>query len=442
MSNLYSFYNQLTNLGVLSKTNVDIHSGATLNAVADTYYLLNTDNNSIIVTLPSNATNGDVIGFSDYKGTFSTNSVTVRAAGTDTVLDNAQTEIVLDKDFRMIELIYWDNVWSLAKGEYVLGPDVTASDLIDGFPISSVVPQLADKVLIQDVSSSDSLKTVTITSLKEVIDGLDNFTDTKYSTGFNFSKPSVAFLARGSETHLNIILKTKGVGSVFTSIPDGTAIGGNLRGEYSIDFGLFREQANQVASGLNSVLFGTSNTSSGDYSLTVGGQYNISSGDYSVALGKAANTNNVYGKYAFSSGYENQVGDVQHINQVFRNVVSNNSLNYLTSDSNNTISANNTVALSANGSITVNFVAQAHSADNTKLKTWNGVVSVYKHSNDTDVTVVKQVFNSYALLGDPLWSLDFVADVDINSGCFTFVNNDVLEDVVVAVNIYGLESSF
>lgn len=458
MANLYSFYNQLSDLGVLSKTNLDIHSDATLTALENTHYLLNTELNTIILTLPDTPTNGDVVGFSDYKGFFGTNSVTVNVSAGQTIVNSVDTQVILDRNYQLVEFAYWDGIWSLTKGESLIDIGVDIFDLLNGVSIPTALLQLTDNIFIQDSSDSDNLKSVTVAELEELISGLNNFVETKYNTGVNLNNPAVSLIAQGNETNLSIIFKPKGNGSLLASIPDG-ATEGNTRGIQSVDWQLVRGTNTEVASGnysvlaggnsntasgdYSSVLGGNSNIASGDYSSTLGGDSNIASGDYSVAAGLSADTSSVYGKYAFSSGVELVSGDAQFITQVFRNKVLTNSVTPLTSDSSDTAVANNSLFLRQNGIITVNFVAQAHTLDNVKLKSWNGVISLFKTNTDTEVTVIKQVFNSFDLLGtDNTWELDFIKDVSGSFGYFTFVNTGTVEDVIVTATVYGVESMF
>jgi len=85
--------------------------------------------------------------------------------------------------------------------------------------------------------------------------------------------------------NLDIILDTKGNGSLERNIPDQTNIGGNSRGKYAIDLQKTRSNNFNVASGDYSVILGgDSNTSNGFYSTT-GGQSNYNSGDHSFTSG-------------------------------------------------------------------------------------------------------------------------------------------------------------
>lgn len=74
------------------------------------------------------------------------------------------------------------------------------------------------------------------------------------------------------------------------SIPDGTATGGNARGNYAVDLQTSRTAANQVASNqFASILGGERNVASGGYSIAIGGRLNQATGTSSVAAGDNSN---------------------------------------------------------------------------------------------------------------------------------------------------------
>ena len=50
-------------------------------------------------------------------------------------------------------------------------------------------------------------------------------------------------------TNSNIAIVPNGTGAIVASIPDGTTVGGNARGQYAVDLQRVRYNANQVASG-------------------------------------------------------------------------------------------------------------------------------------------------------------------------------------------------
>jgi hypothetical protein len=136
----------------------------------------------------------------------------------------------------------------------------------------------------------------------------------------------------------NVVIQPKGYGYIATSLPDGTATGGNARGLYAVDFQLSRGSATQVAAGQNSVLFGNGNTIdtfganavigggfnnsvSGNYSIICGGLTNSISRGYSVISGGANNTCNSIGDYGVIAGGErNSAGVYGAVTGGLRNV--------------------------------------------------------------------------------------------------------------------------
>ena len=123
-----------------------------------------------------------------------------------------------------------------------------------------------------------------------------------------------------STTNANLVIAPNGTGALIASIPDGTATGGNARGDDAVDLQIIRGAATNVASGNYSVISGgQSNTASSVHSTisggqsntastnthatVVGGQSNVSSGQNSVSGG---NQNIVSGYSSVAFGESNQ----------------------------------------------------------------------------------------------------------------------------------------
>lgn len=82
-----------------------------------------------------------------------------------------------------------------------------------------------------------------------------------------------------SSTQYALVLAPDASGSLIGQVPDGTATGGNARGNYSTDFQRFRTSGAHVASGTYSTLGGGGqNTASGSLSVVGGGVLNTASG--------------------------------------------------------------------------------------------------------------------------------------------------------------------
>ena len=154
-----------------------------------------------------------------------------------------------------------------------------------------------------------------------------NLTESNYL--FN-SRYGVKLLARNeAQTDVDFVLSPKGNGGILAQQPDGTATGGNIRGQKAVDLQMQRASASQVASGqyataignantasqISSTAIGSQNTSSSIGSTAIGwlntasglistalGYDNFATGEYSTALGWANTTS---GKKSFASGYNN-----------------------------------------------------------------------------------------------------------------------------------------
>ena len=74
---------------------------------------------------------------------------------------------------------------------------------------------------------------------------------TVHTEGNSTQATSVIYAGTGS-----LALVPSGSGAIVASVPDGTAVGGNARGEYAVDLQRVRTDANQVASSNHSVILG------------------------------------------------------------------------------------------------------------------------------------------------------------------------------------------
>ena len=76
---------------------------------------------------------------------------------------------------------------------------------------------------------------------------------------------------RADTTNANLVIAPNGTGALIASIPDGTATGGNARGNNAVDLQMARSNAAQVVSGSYSmILAGASNKVTKDYSISGG----------------------------------------------------------------------------------------------------------------------------------------------------------------------------
>jgi hypothetical protein len=124
--------------------------------------------------------------------------------------------------------------------------------------------------------------------------GLTYFTESRTTSSPNATIPVHQLAATGTEADIDLAITPKGEGALVTDIPDGTATGGNKRGQNAVDLQTSRTLASQVASGsFSTVSGGFNNKASGNSSTISGGQNNTASGNYSIVLGGSENIANV-----------------------------------------------------------------------------------------------------------------------------------------------------
>jgi hypothetical protein len=87
--------------------------GQNSNFTAEKYkfYSIDTFGESVEVTLPTDVTNGDWIGFIDKNGTFSENNLIIEFAST--VIRHNAGNLVVDVDNAVFKLVYNDNNWDI-----------------------------------------------------------------------------------------------------------------------------------------------------------------------------------------------------------------------------------------------------------------------------------------------------------------------------------------
>jgi len=88
--------------------------------VLETLSLVDTEFGAVVANLPADPEDGSRLGFNDYKGTFTANSLTINAGGTNTIANDTLTSLELDSDFSNVELTFWQGIWSLTNAESFL----------------------------------------------------------------------------------------------------------------------------------------------------------------------------------------------------------------------------------------------------------------------------------------------------------------------------------
>lgn len=191
------------------------------------------------------------------------------------------------------------------------GADVA---LADGGTGASLADPNADRILFWD----DSAGAVTwltagtgLTITGTTIDatgggGLTNFTDGISTSAPNATTPVASLTATNAASHVDAAFVAKGAGATAAQISDGTAAGGNKRGNYATDWQKIRGAAADAATASYTTIGGGhSNKNSGDYGTVGGGNSNVNSGLYGTIPGGQSNT--VSSNYGSAMGRSNSV---------------------------------------------------------------------------------------------------------------------------------------
>lgn len=134
---------------------------------------------------------------------------------------------------------------------------------------------------------TDSVNTTVDLDWENGSGALQYFTESQDTT-VNINNPFFvsALKAAGTSDDIDIALMPKGDGSLLAQIPDTTALGGDKRGEYSVDWQMNRLDRTQVASGHCSVIAGgIDNMATGSNSVISGGWNNSANGVLSTVGG-------------------------------------------------------------------------------------------------------------------------------------------------------------
>jgi hypothetical protein len=166
------------------------------------------------------------------------------------------------------------------------------------------------------------------TTLKTLSDGSGNDSALQLSTqrigvlSDSSVTTETCSVIQATTTNANLVIAPNGTGALIASIPDGTATGGNARGDNAVDLQTVRGVNTQVAGGQAVIVGGSSNTAAGTQSVAVGGQSNrantlqsfigggnsnsiLTAGENAI-VGGTLNTNN--GVYGFiGAGLQNTV---------------------------------------------------------------------------------------------------------------------------------------
>jgi len=121
--------------------------------------------------------------------------------------------------------------------------------------------------------------------------GVAGFTGSQNATSPNNTVNASRLLVDAVSTNADAVIQPKGTGSLLAQLPDGTATGGNKRGDVSVDLQMSRTVNTQVASGSYSIILGGNrNTANANWGIVVGGSVNTASGVTSFIGGGQNNT--------------------------------------------------------------------------------------------------------------------------------------------------------
>lgn len=139
--------------------------------------------------------------------------------------------------------------------------------------------------------------------------GLSYFAEARNTDAPNTTVPVHALAAAGEETNIDLALPAKGTGAITAQVPDGSASGGNKRGQHAVDLQTSRNAANQVASGDYAAIGGgLQNRAASIYASVGGGVANVLSGAPNGVIG-GGNSNQVGGASAtVAGGQSNNAG--------------------------------------------------------------------------------------------------------------------------------------
>lgn len=146
------------------------------------------------------------------------------------------------------------------------------------------------------------------------------FTENRNTAAPNATIPVHQWVADGAETNIDAALTQKGTGAILAQVPDGTAVGGNKRGTYAVDWQLARLNATEIALGPYSVINGGRDNTCGATYASCGGGYgnDVSSQAGCIPGGIDATTRTTSGKYAYSAGKFSAKGDAQEGKAILR----------------------------------------------------------------------------------------------------------------------------
>jgi len=141
--------------------------------------------------------------------------------------------------------------------------------------------------------------------------GVTGFTSADNTASPNNTVNVASLAVNSSSTNAGAAITPKGTGAFMLGIPDSGTTGGNVRGASAIDLGIYRTNANQVASGGDSIVIGNRMRASGTEAIAMG-KNSYASGYRAMAVGYDSNAHANYSinLMAGGSGTADQYGVV------------------------------------------------------------------------------------------------------------------------------------
>ena len=120
------------------------------------------------------------------------------------------------------------------------------------------------------------------------------------TTGANATVNNFSATPTGGTTQVAMALVPKGTGGIYAAVPDGTAVGGNARGQYVWDMQIARTAADQVAACNYGTILGGANNKMDNFSTNYticGGANNVITGNSTGAVVCGGNGNSIQNSY-------------------------------------------------------------------------------------------------------------------------------------------------
>lgn len=247
------------------------------------------------------------------------------ADGSVTLTDNAENYVVIERTTGILSAstttTNWANLADYARAWHITtlaGVRTTTRDRrsgpggVHGSVDNSTPPSLALDDLTDvnvpapadgDVLVWDDLAAEWVAAAPSGGGGLTDITESLNTASPNNVDNVVALTVTGGTVDTYLALVPKGTAGLLLAVPDGTATGGNIRGNYAVDLQRVRNAATKVASGASSFVAGQQNTASGAFSVAIGNG-NTASEASSVAVGSG---NTVSSSSGFGWGSSNTV---------------------------------------------------------------------------------------------------------------------------------------